>query len=394
VLAGGHAVVFVDPHSEADQPAGGFPAPGSQSSDLPELLKSWGLDYDPSQVVGDLQLAETVRVNVGQRPATLQYPVWLSLPPQLIASDDVVSANLGSVVMATPGALRPVADSGLELTPLLRTTEAATEFEASRFAFMNDPTELLRDYQPGGESLLLAARVRGKAKSAFPEGPPPAEQDAPEDDDISADTPEPAAHLSEASDAINVVVFADTDMLEDRFWVQVQNLLGTRLAVPTAGNGSLVINALDNLTGSNDLISVRNRGQFSRPFTRVDALREQAELSFRNKERELLARLEETEQRLATLEQGRQAEGSGLLLSLEQQQEIERFRQQKVQIRADLRRVRHELRRDIESLETRIKFANIVLVPLLIGLGGVLVALRQLHRRRVLRSAPATAESR
>jgi ABC-type uncharacterized transport system involved in gliding motility auxiliary subunit len=242
--------------------------------------------------------------------------------------------------------------------------------------------------------LLLAARVRGKAKSAFPEGPPPAEQDAPEDDDISADTPEPAAHLSEASDAINVVVFADTDMLEDRFWVQVQNLLGTRLAVPTAGNGSLVINALDNLTGSNDLISVRNRGQFSRPFTRVDALREQAELSFRNKERELLARLEETEQRLATLEQGRQAEGSGLLLSLEQQQEIERFRQQKVQIRADLRRVRHELRRDIESLETRIKFANIVLVPLLIGLGGVLVALRQLHRRRVLRSAPATAESR
>jgi len=396
VLGGGHAVVFVDPHSEAEQPSGGFPMPGSQSSDLPGLLQAWGLDFDPSKVVGDLQLAETVRFTVDQRPTTLQYPVWMSLPPQLIAPDDVVTANLGTVLVATAGALRPIADSGLEITPLLRTTETATELDAARFSFMTDPTELLRDYAPGGQSLILAARVQGKAKSAFADGPPAAEPAAPEasggDNGEVDETTESAPvgeHLSEARNPVNVLVLADSDLLEDRFWVQVQSLLGTRLAVPVAANGSLVISALDNLTGSNDLISVRNRGQFSRPFSRVDALREQAELQFRAKERELLARLEETEQRLSELEHGRQAEG-GWLLSAEQQQEIERFRQQKLQIRADLRRVRHELRRDIEGLESRVKFFNVVLVPVLIGLGGLLMAMHQASRRRRVRAAHAS----
>ncbi len=400
VLGGGNAVVFVDPHAEADLPAGGFPAPGGQSSDLKGLLTAWGLQYDPTKVVGDLQLAETVRFNLQQRPATIRYPVWMSLPTQLINGDDVVTSGLGSVVVATPGALQPVADSGLEVTPLLRTTESATEYDASRFTFMSDPNELLRDYQASGESRVLAARVRGKAKSAFPGGPPPAPEAPAESQEGAAETADQEATastpaeppLTEAVDSINVLVFADSDLLEDRFWVQVQNLLGTRLAVPVAANGSLVINALDNLTGSNDLISVRNRGQFSRPFTRVDALRERAELQFRAKERELLTRLEETEQRLSELEAGRQTDGS-LLLTSEQQQEIERFRQQKVQIRADLRRVRHELRRDIEGLETRVKLVDVVLVPLLIGVGGLLMALHQTRKRRRARATLTSARA-
>lgn len=393
VLAGGNAVVFVDPHAEADLPAGGFPAPGGQSSDLKGLLAAWGLEYDSTKVVGDLQLAETVRFNLQERPATVRYPVWMSLSTQLINGEDVVTSGLGSVVVATPGALQPVENSELEVTPLLRTTESATEYDASRFTFMSDPSALLRDYQASGESKILAARVRGKAQTAYPGGPPSTAEDAGADGD-PADTEAtaqetvsdtPTEPLTEAVDAINVLVFADSDLLEDRFWVQVQNLLGTRLAVPVAANGSMVVNALDNLTGSNDLISVRNRGQFSRPFTRVDELRERAELQFRAKERELLSRLEQTEQRLAELEAGRQTEGS-LLLTPEQQQEIERFRQQKVQIRADLRRVRHELRRDIEGLETRVKFIDVVLVPLLIGIGGLLVALHQTRKRRQARA--------
>jgi gliding motility-associatede transport system auxiliary component len=179
--------------------------------------------------------------------------------------------------------------------------------------------------------------------------------------------------------------------LQDRFWVQVQNLLGNRIALPTAANGTFVVNALDNLTGSNDLISVRNRGHFTRPFTRVDDIRQQAELRFREKEQELLDRLQETERRLVALQQGK-ADESTPILSAAQLQEIERFRQQKIQLRKELRQVRHELHKNIENLESWTKFINIGLMPILVAVGGIGVAVHR-QRRRKLAAAEHTVQS-
>lgn len=388
VLGGGHALVFVDPYAEADQGSPGNAAmlgPGAQASELNRLLVAWGLELVPSKVVGDLQLSMKVRFDNQSRPMILDYPVWMNLPPSLFDANDIVTGSLGNVVLATPGHMTKVDGVDTQVTPLISSSSNAMLIGTELLGFASDPQEILRQYRPAGESYMLAARVTGKAKSAFPDGPPESSEDS-EDETLGTDIGEgdesiSHEHLLEALDDINIVVVADTDLLQDRFWVQVQSFLGSRIAIPSAANGTFVINAIDNLTGSSDLISVRNRGGFSRPFTRVQHLRQEAELRFREKEQQLLERLQATEQKLLDLESRKQGD-EALILSAAQQEELAQFREEKIRIRKELRDVRHELRKNIESLEDRMKFVNIGLMPLLIIGGGVVAAIYQRRRRK------------
>lgn len=180
---------------------------------------------------------------------------------------------------------------------------------------------------------------------------------------------------------INVVVVADADMLHEQFWASRRNVLGNDILVPSSSNADFVINTLENLTGSGDLISVRSRGEFTRPFTKVVEIRRAAELQYRQKEQQLLDRLEETERALLELEQGRRNDQNQLMLTGEQQQEIEKFRREKVRIRQELREVQHQLRSDIETLEGWLKFVNIGLLPLVIVVGAGVVGLRRTRGR-------------
>lgn len=391
VLGGGRALVFIDPHSEADRPQqqqNMAMMPPTRHSELTKLFASWGVESEPGKVVGDLQLAAKVRMQRDQQILTIDYPVWLNVLPDFFDQDDTVTAELGNITFATPGYLQPLEDATTTFRPLIETSENAALFDAARLADPNaDPQDLLRDYLPVGNPLVLAARIEGPVKSAFPDGPPPVEAKAGEKEDSAK--AEPREHLAESSADINVIVVADTDILADRFWVQVQEFLGNRIAIPSAANGAFMVNALDNLVGSSDLISVRNRGSFIRPFERVTDIRRQAELEFRQKEQELMLRLEETEQRLLELEKAKQGGDSSLILSPEQQQELVQFRQEKVAIRKDLRDVRRNLRRDIDRLDTRLKFVNIALIPLLIGIGGLIAGMWRVHRRRHHTGAPA-----
>jgi len=170
------------------------------------------------------------------------------------------------------------------------------------------------------------------------------------------------------ADNINVVVVADTDMLTDRMWVQVQDLFGQRIPQPWADNGGFLINALDNLSGSDALISVRSRGDFSRPFTVVEKLQRDAESRFRASEQRLQQQLAETDQRLAQLQQN-QDPNQLTELTAEQRDAIQQFIDEKLAIRKQLRDVRYKLNADIDNLGTRLKFINIALVPLLLTLG-------------------------
>ena len=396
VLGGGRALVFIDPHSETEQaPPQAMPMlPASRSSELDKLLAAWGVESEPGKVVGDLQIAAKVRMQREQQILTIDYPVWLNVMPDLFDPDDTVTAELGNITFATPGYLQPLEAATTTFRPLIETTEYAALFEAKRLLDPSaDPRDLLRDYVPVGHAMVLAARIEGSVKSAFADGPP-AETKG-EDSTAASDNKDgdlekaPREHLAASRDDINVIVVADTDILADRYWVQVQEFLGNRIAIPSAANGAFVVNALDNLVGSNDLISVRNRGSFIRPFQRVNAIRRQAELQFRQKEEELIQRLDETEQRLVELEQAKQGGESSLILSPEQQQELVRFRQEKVAIRKDLRDVRRNLRRDIDNLGSRLKFINIALIPILIGIGGLAAGLWRIHRRRSHTGAPA-----
>jgi len=279
----------------------------------------------------------------------------------------------------------------ITVTPLVETSRDAMLIDATLLRFLQDPTVLVKQYKPGGQRLMLAARISGKIKSAFPDGPPkPAKEDANKQDaggeaektQQRSDTDEPVpSHLTASKDAVNLIVVADADMLNDRYWARTQNFLGTRIVIPNAANGSFVTNAVESLVGNNDLISVRSRGQYQRPFTRVALIQQDAEIRFRQKEQELVNRLQDTEQKLLELEKSKEP-GDAPVLSAQQQKEVEKFTNEKLRIRKELREVRHQLHKDIERLESWTKFINIGLMPLLIGFGSLLVGLQRARRRR------------
>ncbi len=385
VLRGGRAVVFVDPHSEADRVPPNPQNPmgmqqGPRDSDLGRVFEAWGIELVKGKVVGDLPLAKKVNFQKQSRMVVADYPVWIDLTPGQLNAEDVVTAKLSNLAMASAGILRKKEGSPTEFTPLVETDEQAMQIDSTRLQFMPDVEGILRDYRPEGEPLVLAARLTGAVNTAFPDGrPTPAESEAPENPEGDTDSTRPQ-HLTESVDPINVIVVADTDMLEDRFWVQVQNFLGQRIGIPIAANNDFVTNALDNLTGSHDLISVRNRGSFSRPFTLVRAIQQEAEARFRQKEQVLQQRLKETERKIQEL-QNRKEDQTTVILSPEQEAALEGFRQELVATRKELRNVQHELQKNIESLESIVKFLNIGLMPLVIAVGGVVVSAYTLRRR-------------
>ena len=404
VLGGGHTLVFVDPNAEADMNPtvpGLPPLPGK--SELEDLLAAWGLKLDTTRTVGDMQIGADVQAQMGDRVATIRYPMWMNVPSPLLNREDVVTAELGNLTFGTAGALVTVPDAGLTVSPLAMTTPSGAGLvETEMVGPMADIERLVREFRPDGTSYVLAARVGGKAASAFPGGPPlpdTADEGAEGGQDPGAgegagaesgsedsETPgEPVPdHLDEGE--IHVIVVGDTDFLQDQFWVQRQNIFGQSIPIPISANGSFVINALDNLTGSGDLIGIRSRGRFLRPFTVVNELRQDAELRFREKEKELLQRLQETETRLSELRTG---EGDEIVLTEDQRNAIVEFTKERVRIRRELRDVRHSLREDIETLEASLKFINIGLVPIVIGIGGLLAGLHRMRRRRTAMRAGA-----
>jgi ABC-type uncharacterized transport system involved in gliding motility auxiliary subunit len=244
---------------------------------------------------------------------------------------------------------------------------------------MPDPSELLNGFKATGTRYVIAARLEGPVKTAFPDGPPAAKdegRDKPVDDTLKA------AHRASADNA-NLVLVADVDMLSDRLWVQVQPFLGQRLLNAFANNGDFVINALDNLSGSSDLIGLRSREIYSRPFTTVEKLRRDADAKFRETEQELQSQLSDTERKLGELQAGR-SDKSSMLMNSEQQAEIQRFLDEQVRIRQQLRAVRHELDQDIENLGTKLKVLNIIVMPLVL-IGALLLAVFARRRGKAAR---------
>ena len=413
VLGGGRAMVFVDPNAESDS-AGANPmiSMGATASDLKQLFDAWGIALVPDKVAGDRSLATRVQAPIGGRTQTVDYIAWLTLGQDNLNHDDAVTADLSRIIMATPGILEQRKEATTSLSPLIETTPAATEIAAEKLRLLPDFTSLLADYKPVGHPLVLAARIQGQVKTAFPDGPP-GEKKAEEGKgdaaaaqggkgDASKAEPAPsaagpgeaapaaadkaaagtaAAWLKESVKPINVIAVADVDMLQDRLWVRTQNFFGQQLIEPTASNGDFVINGLDNLAGSDALIGLRGRGLSARPFDLVQRLRAEADQRYLAKAQELQDQLKDTEKRLASL----QKEGEGTshqVLTADQQKEIDKFRDEVISIRKSLRDVQHALRQNIERLGVWLKFVDIGLVPILVGIAAIAVAVVRAHRRR------------
>lgn len=366
-MRGGHILAFVDPNAQMDQSAADPNNPMAQfaadkSSHLEPLLASWGVEFKPDQVVADLERGLTVAMREGEPPS--QHIAILGFDGSVMGKD-VITSRMDSINMATVGALKPIAGSKLTFEPLIHTSPQAGLLPTQRFAMMSDPGSLRDGFKPTGE-FVVAARVSGNATSAFASGPPAGVSAAPD-------------ALKASSKPLNVVIIADTDLLADFMWVQTRQFFGQMLLQPFANNGELVWNAIDNLSGSADLISIRGRATYSRPFDRVEALRRDADSRFRAKEQELEQQLQQTEEKLSKLQTAQPASGEAILTA-DQAREIERFQQDKVRIRKELRAVKSGLDADIKALGLRVKAINVLLVPALCALLALLV--NAWHRRR------------
>jgi len=389
-LRGGHILLFVDPLAEAD-PSGAGANPMAamgvdKSSHPPALLNAWGVQFNPSQVIADRGNALSVTMRQGQEP--VEHLGVLGLNKESFAKDDVITAGLSAVNVATAGFLEPIAGAkGCQplkgakscFEPLLRSSAEAEPLPVERFRMLFDPATLLDGFKPTGRRYALAARVTGTVHTAFPDGPP-----------SGVTLPPGQLDLKTSAKPINLVVFADTDLLSDYLWVRAQNFFGQRMTQAWASNGDMVQNALDNLAGSADLISVRGRASYTRPFERVEKLRRAADDRFRAKEQELERQLRDTESKLTALQS--KGDGSTVILTPEQEQELEHFQSEKLRIRKELRAVRAGLDADIKGLGTRIKIINIIVVPAAFAFAAALIALWRRRRRTAAAAAAAFAE--
>ena len=361
VLGGGRLLVFLDPLAESDRGDPADPMAQMQagsSSTLEPMLKAWGVSFDTQKVLGDLQY--------GVGSGGTRHIGILSVPTAGMNADDVVSADLEMVNFSSTGWLQPLKDATTNIEVLVESSENAGPIDASRMRFLANPNDLMQGFTPTGEKYALAVRITGPAHSAFGDSPPPqAGRDA----------------LKESAEGgINVIIFADSDMLSDRLWVQKQPFLGQNVVTAFADNGNIAVNAVDNLLGNNDLISIRTRASSARPFERVDELQLQAEREYRATQERLQQELTETERKLTELQSGR-PEADLLVLTDEQKAALQKFVDRKLEIRKELRQVQHNLQRDIDRLGTQLKLVNIVLVPVLVIAVAVLFGWRRRQRQ-------------
>jgi len=365
VLRGGRLLVFADPNPES----GGMGATAGNMDGLKKLLTAWGVNLVDDKVVGDIDAAIRVNSEAGDRPMTSDYVAWLQLDDSNLDKQDAIIGEVKQVNMGTAGILEKIEGAATAVTPLVMTGPKSMRIDTMKVQGVPDVVALFRDFVPSGKREALAARIAGNVKSAFPDGPP------------SGQATE--ATLKASTAPIQVVVIADTDLLSDRFWTQQGNFMGQTVAVPTADNANFVVNALENLTGSPALSSLRGRGVQNRPFVLIESIRRDAEMKFRAKEKGLEERLEGLQQKIKAIEL-RQGEGETIQLSEADRTMIDGYRSEILSTRHDLREVQGALRRDIDRLEGIIKFFNIAAAPIIFGI--VMFVITIVRRRRAAKA--------
>ncbi len=375
ILGGGKAMIFVDPMAEQDAAQPDPARPGvlpELGSNLDTLFEAWGLAMQADKVVGDPRSAVRVSFRSASGPQEVEYLPWLQLQGDALNRDSFITNELNVVNVGTAGSLTLTEGSTLTATPLLTAGASSGLVERDSIIFVRDPAGLLESFVADDDAHVIAMRISGVLETAFPDGRPLDEADkrAPADEGFRAKSDGP----------VNLIVVADTDILADRFWVRFSNFAGMRIPEPFGNNADFLINAVDNLGGNDDLIGLRSRGKYTRPFEVVQDIQREAEARFRDREQALQDKLADTERKLAEL-QSQQGE-SDMLLTPEQREEIERFRHEQVRIRKELRGVQHDLQRNIEGLGTRLKFINTALVPLLITVVAIAVSMLRARTRR------------
>jgi ABC-type uncharacterized transport system involved in gliding motility auxiliary subunit len=288
-------------------------------------------------------------------------------------------------MMASPGIIEPIEGAKTTVESLISTSPDSMKIPAEKLAGLPDVAGLLAEFKPDNKRYILAAHITGTVESAFPDGPPkPPEPGKPETKEGEQPLPSseaaPAEWLKQSAKPINIVVVADTDMLDDKFWLQKQEFFGQRVLVPTANNGDFVANAIEVLAGGDDLVGLRSRGTSARPFEVVERIQSEAQARYSAEEHALQARLKDTQAKLASLT-GKDQANAPANLSAEQTKAIEEFRADMVQTRRQLRDVQAALRSNIGRLKAGLEFLDIALIPIIVAAAAIVLGALRLRRR-------------
>ena len=353
VCRGGKLIACVDPMSlktllsqpQNQMMMGG----GNEPSTLGKLFEAWGVTFDPKQITCDL--AAATKLNNGQGMVNDE-PAFLTLGADNMEKSDLLVSRLTQVMFPFAGAFAfDGKDSDLVFTPVITTS---SDHSAETYAMGMMMGGGSRSAKPDGKARVVAARLSGTFKTAFPKGP-----------DGTNDVSNAVASGKSA-----VMLFADSDFLADDFCVRLLRTPFGNMAQPMNDNLALFSNVIEQFAGRAELIGVRTRGASNRPFTVVDRLEAEAMAKWQKKEAELQSRLAEAQRRISEL-QSQKSGSERMLLSREQQQEIVKFRKAQAETRRELKGVRKELTADIDSLGARLKGINIALMPALVVLFGL-----------------------
>ena len=357
VLKGGKLLVFIDPNSETESfsPNTNQTKESDNNSNLNELLDKWGVELVENKVVGDLLSARRVQIGESDQPSVTDYIAWLDIKKDHMDDTHQATSKVQRLTFATSGFLKNnEKNNNISFRRLVWSTTQSMQIDVADVRFTPNPTNLLRNFVPSNEELTLAAEIKGNFSSNFPDGPP--------DTNIKNDF-DKNKHINESIKPTTLVILADTDMLYDEYWLKYEQ---SGEVLPIANNADFTVNLLEYLNGTEDLIGLRGKGVSSLPFVKVEKIQKEAEQKFRSKEQELLEKLNNYQSKLENIQKGSVEDGGKTLLTEKETLEIDKFREEMIFVRSELRKVQNALRKDIEKLDSTLKFFNIFFVPILL----------------------------
>lgn len=385
ILRKGRAIFAVDPAAKTALTGSFFSSTDTLArSSLGRLGRAWGVELAP-QAVADAANALTVPVeNALGRVEEMAHPLFVGVPAETMSQDDPITADLMRVInFGAPGALITQTLPGrTTFAPLITTGPSPSYIDPARAARDMGPSEVLQNYTTEPQPLTIAARLSGSLPTAFPNGAPPMDEPA---DRASAEAARAEAaslppHIAASERPAEIVLIADADFLSDDFYV----VPGSGMVV--ADNGAFLLNALDALAGGGELSRLRSRAASLRPMTRIDGMRDVAEAQYFRQQSELESRLASAQARLTELQSA--ASGDGFFagdpeaeLSPDERAELSRLREDILSLRASLRDIERDYRREIDQLEGTLKLINIWGGPFLVTLVGLFVWRRQVKLR-------------
>jgi ABC-type uncharacterized transport system involved in gliding motility auxiliary subunit len=373
IMRGGKLVAFLDAQCLADQRQQQNPMMaqmGGGGSSLEKLLKAWGIQFDTGKVVADLRFKMQLR---GRNGSPQEAPAWLALTAGGVNTNDVSTSQLDNIWLPLCGAFTGTPVTGLKETVLLQSSKDSQLVDAMMANLAGE--NIMKEFKPSGVNYALAIRLSGQFKTAFPDGEPKEKKDeADKKDEKKADEKKASDSLKETKGDNAVVLFGDADMLYDPFTMRRIDTPFGAMQMAMNANLTLAQNLVEQMSGDSNLIAVRSRATLNRPFTRVKEMEAAANEKFQSEIKRLEDSKNEAQRKINELQAAKKDKDQRFTLSPEQRTELEKLRKEEAETGKRLKQVQKDLRKEVVSLQTRLKWINILAVPLAVTATGIVIA--------------------